>query len=380
MARKIDKSYLGVNFFGPVNQNSGYGNAVRNFSKAFSISGINTSYSFYKDSLQKRKMFKKELKNYNGKCNVDFYLHCPGYVKYLNSNYKIGYFYWETDSFPPSWNRSIRMLDEIWAPCELVKNSCIKAGFSGPIEIVPTPIQSWSCNKQIAIPSANTNTHVISNKVFKFYSIFQWHYRKGFDVLLKSYLNSFSSKDNVILILKCNPLGVGDSDINEIRRDIIKIKSSIDRDDLPLIYLITNYVDQEDIFALHNYANCFVLPHRGEGWGIPIHDALYAGNNVITTKYGGITEQLSKSNAHIISHKKTPVKNMEWCSFYNQRQNWAEPSVSHLSELMVDMYRNYNKYSKQRKRATQLASTMDIESVSKIIHNIFVSRGFKIEK
>ena len=33
MARRIDKTYLGVNFFGPMNQNSGYGNAVRAFSK-----------------------------------------------------------------------------------------------------------------------------------------------------------------------------------------------------------------------------------------------------------------------------------------------------------------------------------------------------------
>ena len=35
-----------VRFFGPVGNHTGYGNAVTNFAKAFSLSSINTKFNF----------------------------------------------------------------------------------------------------------------------------------------------------------------------------------------------------------------------------------------------------------------------------------------------------------------------------------------------
>jgi hypothetical protein len=121
---------------------------------------------------------------------------------------------------------------------------------------------------------------------------------------------------------------------------------------------------------LHESCNAYVSPHRGEGWGIPIHDAMCAGNNIVVTKFGGVTDFLSRDSANIISHSLVPVSNMEWSPHvYNNRQKWANPSRVSLSKNMREVYSKYNSslMIKKRRSARKIGSRMRISGVSKSI-------------
>lgn len=359
-----------VRFFGPIGENSGYGQAVRNFTHAFSESGIPTQFKFSHSNSK----YLKEIKNHEGSTNIDFYLHCPPFNKHKSNNYKIGYFYWEADRLPNFWAKSIDILNEIWAPCDLVKTACERAGYKGRIKIVPTPVKEFDLNSGIGIPAIFSNEYLLSEDVFKFYSIFQWHERKGYKELLKAYLGEFSADDNVVLILKVNPLAIGGQDENKIVADILKVKNFIGKKPYPPIFLSRKIIKREDISALHVVSDCYVSPHHGEGWGMPIHDAMYAGKQIITTKFGGVTEYLDDTSAHIINHKLKPVSGMEWSPLYGPYQLWAYPNTNHLAGLMRDVYLNKDKYTFKSEAAKNIASQMSISSIAKIINREFINR------
>ena len=374
----MSSTYPNIRFFGMPSSKSGYGNATIAFSKLFSDSDINTSFIFPKKS---SKHFLNKLNNYKEKCNVDFFLHTPPFSMHKSKNYRIGYFYWETDSLPPTWASDIKKsLDEIWAPCSLVKKACLRAGFRGPIEIVPTPIcheASSSVDRQI--PSPVSTKFLVSDGVFKFYSIFQWHKRKGYQELLKAYFSEFSSNDNVILIIKTNPLAGHIGSVDKIKFDILSIKNKINKKNPPKIFLITDFLSPPDLSSLHAAGDCFVLPHRGEGWGMPIHEAIAAGNHVITTKYGGITEWLDNDSANIIPHTIGPVRGMEWSPLYRPDQQWAYPSYKCLMKIMRDVYSEPDDFSKKCLKAKNIAKKFNLKHCTGTIEDI-LSKGRFTEK
>jgi hypothetical protein len=360
---------MAVRFFGTLNNYSGYGNATRNFAEAFSMSNIPTKFSFSERDIKINKEFCSQLNNYGGRCKIDFYLHCPPYGKHRsNADYKIAYFYWEADRLPSSWSSTINRVDEIWAPCELVKRACVRANFRGKIKVVPTPHRVNTFSDKLAIPAPFSSDYIVSDDVYKFYSIFQWHNRKGYRELLNAYFKAFNSHDNVILIVKTNTLKEANNTPEAIRAEIYNIKRKLNLKFYPPVYLSVDRISLNMIAALHNTSDCYVSPHHGEGWGMPIHDAMIAGNQIITTKFGGVTEYLDHKSAHIIKHSLGPVTDMSWSPLYGGYQNWAYPSINHLTRLFKDVYSNHNEYQSRTIEAQKIANLMTVEAISKRIN------------
>jgi len=354
-----------VRFFGPLSNHTGYGNAVTNFAKAFSLSSVNTKFNF--SNKADKFSFLNQLNNYKGRTNIDFYIHCPPYNRHKSNAYKIGYFYWEADRLPKNWSRSLHKVNELWVPCNLVKDACVRARFKGPIKIVPTPCNDWETEDFIDVPSDFSDEYVVGDNVYKFYSIFQWQNRKGWRTLLSSYYKAFSESDNVILILKVNSLNITGYTKDLIKLDILDLKRKLNLRYYPPVFLAKDVIPSRQIKALHNTGDCYVSSHHGEGWGMPIHDAMRMGKQIIVTKYGGVTEYLDNTSANIIKHTMGPVSGMEWSSLYGSYQNWAHPSSGHLIKLFVDVYANHKSYSAKGERAKVIAESMSVQEISKII-------------
>lgn len=363
-----------VRFFGKPYWTSGYGNATTNMCLAFSKSNVLTRFEIS----GKNKGMKNSLNNHAGETSVDFYIHTPPFGKHISKNYKIGYFYWEANVLPKSWAKDIRNnLDEIWVPCELTRKACLKAGFKGPVEILHTPCDINIDYHNVQIPSPVTKELVLSEETFKFYSVFQWNERKGYRELLRAYYEEFSENDDVILILKVNPINIEKHGLSKIKFDILKAKRMVNKKHLPKIFLMMKHISREHLMGLHKLCDAFVLPHHGEGWGMPIHDAMLCGSKIITTKFGGITELLNDDNASIIKHKLGPVKRMDWNSWYGSYQMWANPSVTHLRALMRTVFENKNSDLYKLENAKKLAASLDVNSCALRIEQILSKNRFK---
>jgi hypothetical protein len=364
-----------IRVFGNPQLFTGYGNATYQIGEALSESSVPTRFEFWGPNAA----CKKKFNNFSGTPKIDLYIQTPPFAKHRSNNYKIGYFYWEADTLPRLWAKDIRSsVDELWVPCRLTAEACRKAGFKGPLEVLPTPGKIDEESEELQFPSEFSSEYVLSENIFKFYSIFQWNERKGYNQLLRGYFEEFSSKDNVILILKVNPIKHRGHGLPKIKSDIIRAKNSVKKasDNLPKIFVCTDNISRAAIGGIHKACDAFVLPHRGEGWGMPIHDAIMHGNHVITTSFGGITEYLTNENSFVISHDVRPVKPMNWNPWYEASQKWAYPSLFSLKKNMRKLYEDPDSHVEKLEKLEKLNKQFSTEECSKNIESLLSGDRF----
>lgn len=265
--------------------------------------------------------------------DIDFFLRPPPWTC-KTSKRKVAYFYWEAIPLPTPWAAVINSVDEIWAPCSLVAECCKIAGFKGPIHIVPTPAMPIDI---ASVPYLEMDG--ITKDSFIFYSISQWHNRKGWNELLSAYFDEFSSDDNASLIIKTNP--INSSLQHMIVEDIKTIKNRFADKQTARLIVIPSIISEQELLSIHRSGHCYVAPHHGEGWGMPIHDAIMLGKQIIATKFGGVIEFLGDECFHPIPFDMVPVAGMSWNGAYEPTQKWAQPQIPALKRLMRNIFTDY---------------------------------------
>jgi len=92
---------------------------------------------------------------------------------------------------------------------------------------------------------------------------------------------------------------------------------------------------------LYRAADAFVLPTRGEGWGLPIMEAMASGLPAIVTNWGAHLDFAHENTAYLIDSPGTvPVDDEQRrrSPFYGADHRWANPSVHHLALLMRHVF------------------------------------------
>ena len=73
------------------------------------------------------------------------------------------------------------------------------------------------------------------------------------------------------------------------------------------VRVLAQWMSREDMRSLYNQADAFVLATRGEGWGLPIMEAMSMALPVLVTDCSGVTEYASETTALLV--KATPNPN-----------------------------------------------------------------------
>ena len=185
------------------------------------------------------------------------------------------------------------------------------------------------------------------NSGFVFLSISKYEKRKGFDKLIKAYIEEFGSDDKVSLYIRCNADDSNIEHFEELIRNCTeaKLKGPHASQGVPknLPVLILPLIPLTEMPSLYSAADCFVLPTHGEGWGLPIIEAMAMEVPVIATNWSGCTEFLHRDNAYLLEVEK--LSDVE----ENPGHKWAESSLDDLKALMrraVD-----EKYGEAREKA-----------------------------
>lgn len=211
-------------------------------------------------------------------------------------------------------------MDEIWVPTEWNKEifvSYLKSvGFTDPLvhvipEAVDVELFSRAHLKFIKFPWVGNN-HCTSGtevgnlldgrRVFEFLSIFKWERRKGWDILLDAYWGAFSHADEVILRLHTYvPSWVrGETNVSRIIQDYAWQKYGKDLSELAPVAWENELLSRAGVRELYGSADAFVLPTRGEGWGLPIAEAMSMELPVIVSNFSGPQVFANSDNAYVI--------------------------------------------------------------------------------
>lgn len=175
---------------------------------------------------------------------------------------------------------------------------------------------------------------------FKFLTVAISHWRKGYDVLLKAYIEEFRNDDSVVLIIKTGRDPKEDTmPVHVDIRQIIAALRTTHKYQWPEIRIVESRFD--NLARLYNACDAVVLPTRTECFSLTVLEAAACNKPIITTNYGGHLDFLNKANSNLIdcSMRLAPPEGQYW-KFYPQAQ-CAEPDVEHLKQLMRNVKTNY---------------------------------------
>ena len=189
----------------------------------------------------------------------------------------------------------LNLFDEIWVPTHYGKNLCLKNGVRPPIYVMPLGVDTDRYKKS----DAKYNFGIERNG-FTFLSVFKWGYRKGFDLLLRAYLEEFNSDDDVTLLLVSR--NEVDPDKDRIVKDFQYIRSGVDKEEenLPHVALYDKVIPERDMPKVYNSCQSFILLSRGEGFSLGVVEAASCGLPVIATNCTAHTDFLTEENSYLV--------------------------------------------------------------------------------
>ena len=238
----------------------------------------------------------------------------------------------ETDRLPPGWAKALSGVDEVWVPSTFNQATFGHAGVdAGRIQVFPTGIDADRFAPGRVKPLA-----IADRRGFTFLSVFQWTKRKGWDILLKAYLEAFDRHDDVCLVLRAYPFRSRHISLRQKIDDFL-YQCGRSPHEAPPIILLDQFLPEMDMPSLYAAADAFVLPTRGEGFGLPFLEAMAAGLPTIGTGWGGHLDFMNHNNSYLLDVDglvAIPAEQTSESPFYTPDQRWAEPSVQHTAETM----------------------------------------------
>lgn len=356
---------LGVNLIGPIEYLNGLGTSCRGYLSSIKSAGI--QYSVTKWNYGFEHLNKLNVTYQKDKChsinlvhlNLDLlsqgYLNSAPLKTLVSQNrYNVCILYWELASVRPEWHHIIQQFDEIWCASSFMARA-IDAVSTRPIRIV-RPALDFSVNSSLRDRSS---FGLPSHAYLFFYAADASSVigRKNPEALLRAYIQEFSSDEQTCCLLK-----IGNTELAS--REMQRLRSIAgDRQD---VILMNDLLTSEDLSALYGIIDCYVSPHRAEGLGLTILEAMAAQKPIIATQYGGASDFVTEETAYPLEHRLIEIGSDN--QPYPSRYIWAEPEIISIQKNMRHVFQHRQEAIDVGKVSSQyIRSMFSAETTSMIL-------------
>lgn len=261
---------------------------------------------------------------------LQFYIGSGYAVKALKDRSGLlGSVVFENHALLPRQIEAYRAMDLVLPPSMFCLKACRSAGMpKSKVALLPYALgPEYRPDVEPSIPR--------EEGIFRFLYLNTWYERKGPDALLRAWWSEFSSSDPVELWIKTY---VEEGRVASIDRDIRRIaqESGNDISKGAPIRVVDEILDDAALPSFMKSFDCYVSPHRSEGFGMNVWHAMALGVPVVCTDYGGVKDFAKRDTARLV-----PVVDMvhpgprEAKLFPHLAPIlWAEPDVGVLASQM----------------------------------------------
>jgi glycosyltransferase involved in cell wall biosynthesis len=260
-----------------------------------------------------------------------------------------------------------RGMDALLVPSRFCWTTCATSGISrNRLHLFPYPLDAERWNPDVA-------PWVASGNRFRFLFMNTWYERKGYDVLLRAWWEEFSRDDQVELVIKSYRENARTQRVSEtIARMASKL--GVNPVDKAPIRIVDQALPDEMLPGFMKSFDCYVSPHRSEGFGMNIWYAMALGVPVVCTDYGGSTDFAKDDTAWLVGAGRSRPSAMEVATFRHlDGMTWAEPDVGLLRQQMRLCFKDDAARKQRAARAQKLVATsyaasslqMDFEDIAK---------------
>ncbi len=292
------------------------------------------------------------------KHSIFFHIGTPKREKII-TKYHVLLSMFESEILPDYFLEKYNNIDEIITPTEWGKNIFQKYNSANIITKIPLGVDQNIYNPKTV---SNLNFHCINNfwqstknkykpfpdYKFKFLSVFNWHMRKGPEVLLKSYIESakkIKNKDHCLIVKTSYPTKIN---WPEFLMNFC-IENKINYNALPPIYINYDNITNQEMAGLYNFCDCFISTSRGEGFCLPVIEASFCGLPVICPTHSAFQEYINDFVYPVYEDNYVYAKNIpgfsnDWSFGIFQDTllpEFGQKVISQFSNHMIDIYENY---------------------------------------
>jgi len=232
--------------------------------------------------------------------------------------YVVGRSMVESSVLPREWLDHFARVDEVWVPSNFLMGVFEEAGIPRDrLHCIPESVDVHFYNPELTDPLS-----LPKHCAFNFLSVF-----------LEAFAREFSAEEGVCLFIQTYAFqGREKGGSLEATVDGFLADLKLERKPPPVI-LLTRKLPKDDMPRLYKAAHAFVLPSRGEGWGLPMMEAMAMGLPTISTNFSGMLEFMTERNSFLIRVSEM-VAPRDKILYKQEGLLWAQPSGTHLRELL----------------------------------------------
>lgn len=256
---------------------------------------------------------------------------------------------WEHRAVPRAWVREIEgSVDELWVPSRFVADAFVQGGVNRQrVQVIPNGFAPERFHPRVS-PARPDGCR---GCVFLF--VGGTILRKGADLLLQAYADAFCEEDDVTLVFK----DTGAASFYRHNTLLPRVQKMAARPGTAPIVVLTEELDDRRLAALYRGCDALVLPYRGEGFGMPLIEAMACGRPVVTTAAGPALEFCSPECAYLLPATEVPVTEPPPpFGEFTGTWTWFEPDLNALAETLRCIYENRAEALRRGQRAAELVA------------------------
>lgn len=262
---------------------------------------------------------------------------------------RITYTVFESDILPEGWKENLERSDLVITASDWGAE-ILRRGLEGtPVAVVPegvdpilhhqwnrpTDLQPWQRHERPGAPL---------EECFRFLAVGKFETRKSYEELIAAFQLAFADRPDARLLLRLhNPFDPAYREgvqrlVGDGMGGRVQIVEGVGGGEM---------LSPEAMAELYRSSHCFVFASKGEGWGLPLIEAISCGTPFLATHYSGPLQYLQHCQQSFsrIEYQLEEIHAPDFLRFHRfcpeRPARWARPDVPSLARQMRQVYENW---------------------------------------